>query len=119
MVPQEATRVREERRWSPARRAATPASRGALALVAAALLLAGLLPAAAPAPAAPAEECFPQVGYCIAYPFLDYWRAHGGLANHGYPLSDKRSETLEDGRAYLVQSFERSRLEDHPANPAP
>jgi len=63
----------------------------------------------------PAERaCFPATGKCIVGPFLDYWRAHGGLAINGYPLGDEQIEILEDGQAYTVQYFERSRLEHHP-----
>ena len=39
--------------------------------------------AAVPAP----RHCFPETGYCVAGRFLDYWRANGGLARNGYPLS--------------------------------
>jgi hypothetical protein len=46
--------------------------------------------------------------------FLAYWEAHGGLALNGYPIGDEATETLEDGRPYTVQYFERVRLEYHP-----
>ena len=84
----------------------------ALGLVAAILVLPGLL---AVAPDAGAQEvCFPETGQCVQEPFLTYWRTRGGLAIHGYPLSTASPEQLEDGKAYTVQYFERSRFEHHP-----
>lgn len=68
-----------------------------------------------------AEITFPQTGMTLsnAHGFLDYWQAHGGLAQFGYPLTP---ETLEvsptDGRTYITQWFERNRLEYHPENEA-
>src|SRR5437588_9200847 len=85
-----------------------------LALIPAALLLGGL-----PAGAAQAEACFAETGFCVRGAFLDYWLAHGGLAVNGFPLSDERLETLEDGKQYVVQYFERVRMEHHPENAPP
>jgi hypothetical protein len=65
------------------------------------------------------KQCFAQTGPCIEGRFLAYWQAHGGLAINGYPLSDEGLESLEDGRAYTVQYFERARLEYHPENQPP
>ncbi len=67
----------------------------------------------------PERRCFPETGHCVAGRFLGYWEAHGGLPSHGYPLGDEVVATLEDGRPYTVQYFERSRLESHPENAAP
>jgi hypothetical protein len=73
------------------------------------------------------ERCFPETGFCVKERFFDYWRAHGldlgdegisereSLALFGLPLSREVVQTLEDGRAYTVQYFERARLEEHPA----
>ncbi len=66
-----------------------------------------------------APRCFAETGRCVDGRFLAYWLAHGGLALNGYPLGDAGFETLEDGRAYTVQYFERTRLEYHPENAAP
>ena len=52
---------------------------------------------------------FRTPGTCWAGPFLAYWRAHGGLAIFGYPISE---EFAENG--YTVQYFERNRFEYHP-----
>jgi hypothetical protein len=32
---------------------------------------------------AAAEQCFLETGFCVADPFLVYWREHGGLAING------------------------------------
>ena len=59
------------------------------------------------------EACFAETGKCIRGPFLASWEARGGLAVNGYPLSDEFVQLLEDGKAYQVQYFERTRLEYH------
>ena len=61
-----------------------------------------------------AEACFAETGQCVGGRFLDYWQANGGLARNGFPLTGERRETLEDGREYTVQYFERARFEHHP-----
>jgi len=53
-------------------------------------------------------------GHNLRGRFLDYWGAQGGLAQFGYPISEEIVETLEDGRPYMVQYFERARFEYHP-----
>jgi hypothetical protein len=65
------------------------------------------------------ERCFAvETGQCVRGRFLDYWNSHGGLAINGYPLSPEFNEVLEDGKPYVVQYFERTRLEYHPENAA-
>jgi len=50
--------------------------------------------------------------------FLAYWKANGGLAQQGYPISDVFSEQSEtDGKTYQVQYFERAVFELHPELP--
>src|SRR5438477_1207092 len=86
------------------------------------LAIAGLLIASmlAQVPAARAAEmCFAETGFCVRSSFLDYWLAHGGLAINGFPLSEERLETLKDGKQYVVQYFERVRMEHHPENALP
>ncbi|HYP18506.1 MAG TPA: hypothetical protein VEY08_00410, partial [Chloroflexia bacterium] len=52
--------------------------------------------------------------------FLEYWSAHGGLAQQGYPISNEFEETSElDGNTYKVQYFERAVFEYHPEKQAP
>ncbi len=67
----------------------------------------------------PGAACFAETGQCAAGPFLDYWRANGGLARTGYPLTGEMLERLEDGRLYQVQYFERVRMEYHQINEGP
>jgi len=78
----------------------------------------GVSPLVPPA-AAGAPPCFAATGACIDGVFAAYWQAHGGLAVNGYPLGPAGLERLEDTRAYLVQYFERVRLEYHPENAPP
>ncbi|MFN8512354.1 MAG: kelch repeat-containing protein [Chloroflexia bacterium] len=65
------------------------------------------------------DRCFAETGRCMHGSFLTYWDQHGGLAINGYPLSEPFAERLEDGKVYLVQYFERVRMEYHPENNAP
>ena len=75
-------------------------------------------PADPPTTALPGAIYFPQTGHNLGGRFRDYWETHGGLDQFGYPLSEEFVETLEDGKAYTVQYFERARFEYHPENPA-
>jgi glucose/arabinose dehydrogenase len=95
-----------------------------LRLLAGAVLLAGAIGAGGPAGTAQAAESisFPQTGQTLSddHGFLSYWRAHGGLAQFGYPLSPEVAEVSPtDGRVYLTQWFERNRFEYHPENADP
>jgi glucose/arabinose dehydrogenase len=72
-------------------------------------------------PVPPCGSCdllyFPQTGHAIGKELQDYWQTNGGIPVFGYPLSeafDEKSPT--DGKTYLVQYFERNRLEYHPEN---
>jgi hypothetical protein len=56
---------------------------------------------------------FPETDHIVSYEFLKYFQAKGGIDIFGYP----RSEFLwEDG--YMVQYFQRARMEWHPEAPA-
>lgn len=58
---------------------------------------------------------FPESGHNLGGVFLDYWQANGGLPTLGYPISEEVVEVNpEDGKTYLVQYFERARMEYHP-----
>ncbi len=72
-------------------------------------------------PAAPKADAtyFGETGHNLGGGFRSYWQTHGGLAQFGYPISEEYMETLEDGKGYIVQYFERARFEFHPENPAP
>jgi len=63
---------------------------------------------------------FGETGHNITVQFSDYWLQHGGLSVYGYPISEAFNEiNPADGRSYLVQYFERNRLEYHPEMPEP
>lgn len=63
---------------------------------------------------------FSETGHSICQPFLSHWESSGGLPVFGLPLSDELKEpSPTDGKTYVVQYFERNRMESHPANPAP
>jgi hypothetical protein len=87
-----------------------------------------------PADGAPQEGCryFEGSGQNVCGEILAAWRADGldldqdglsgeneaeNLALFGIPISQPRTETLEDGNEYTVQWFERARFEIHPENP--
>ncbi|MGA7733259.1 MAG: hypothetical protein WCD37_18515 [Chloroflexia bacterium] len=58
---------------------------------------------------------FPETGHTLMAPLRAYWEGNGGLPVFGYPLSEAFQErSTTDGKTYLVQYFERNRLEYHP-----
>ncbi len=58
---------------------------------------------------------FAESGHSLAEPFKGYWEKNGGLAQFGYPLTEAFQETsIDDGKTYTVQYFERARFEYHP-----
>jgi len=89
-------------------------------LLPATLLLAGAVAAQPSAQAADAPAYFTQTRHTVAGAFLDYWRAHGGVARQGYPISEEFGEkSALDGKTYTVQYFERAVFELHPENAPP
>lgn len=70
--------------------------------------------------AAEGELCFDQPGVtaCVAPEFRSFWTRNGGLAVFGYPLEASKQEQTPEG-TFLVQYFERQRLELHPTNAEP
>ncbi len=63
---------------------------------------------------------FATTGHTVTQPFLDYWDAHGGLAQQGYPITNNLQEVnTADCLPYRTQYFERSRFEFHPENKDP
>lgn len=80
------------------------------------LLLLTLAPANIPGTQAQTDSrLFPETGKTARGPFLRYWNEHGGLSRQGLPISDEMLERSEtDGKTYIVQYFERARLELHP-----
>jgi hypothetical protein len=65
-------------------------------------------------------QTFPETGKAVCGRFLEYWQSNGGVAQHGYPISDEFREISSlNGQTYTVQYFERARFEAHPGNQAP
>jgi peptide/nickel transport system substrate-binding protein len=63
---------------------------------------------------------FQETGHAVSGRFLEQWNRYGGLPQFGFPLSEQFEEiSPTDGKAYMVQYFERNRFELHPDNPAP
>ncbi len=63
-------------------------------------------------------QTFTQTGKSACGEFLAYWKANGGLAQQGFPISDVFSEKSEtDGNTYQVQYYERAVFEMHPELP--
>lgn len=63
----------------------------------------------------PGKQFFPETGHSMSTAFETYWETQGGLYRFGYPISDEFVEfNVEDGNSYLVQYFERARMEYHP-----
>ena len=76
-------------------------------------------PLAPPVPGTGAQT-FPETQHTVTGLFLDYWKAHGGLAQQGFPISDVSGEKSDlNGHVYTVQYFERAVFEYHPENQAP
>lgn len=64
-------------------------------------------------PVAANDDCtyFAPTSHNLCAPFVDYWRANGGLAIYGFPISEAFTEN-----GFTVQYFERARFEYHPEN---
>ena len=66
------------------------------------------------------SQSFPETGKAAAGIFMDYWRAHGGLAQQGFPISGLIREKSDlNNQTYTVQYFERAVFEFHPEYAAP
>lgn len=59
------------------------------------------------------ERCFEETGYCIYGRMRTFWEENGGLPVFGLPISPAQEE-LVHGHSFMVQWFERHRLEWHP-----
>ena len=78
-----------------------------------------LHPADPPVAQQPGVKFHPETGHNVPADFQAFWDKNGGLPQFGYPLSEVIKETLEDGKEYEVQYFERARFERHPENQDP
>ncbi len=66
------------------------------------------------------SHTFPETGHTVSGDFWQYWQAHGGLAQQGYPISEEMQEKSDlNGQTYTVQYFERAVFEKHPENQPP
>ncbi len=72
------------------------------------------------ASASPDVQTFKETRKHLGGRFLEYWKANGGLAQQGFPISEEFMEKNElDGKTYRVQYFERTVFEMHPENKPP
>ena len=68
-----------------------------------------------PTTAGRSGQFFPETSHNLSDKFLAYWQSNGGLPIYGYPISEPFMEqSKSDGKMYLVQYFQRNRLELHP-----
>ena len=72
------------------------------------------------------DDCqyFPETNLKACGRFLQYWRANGGLAQQGFPITDVFEEQSPppptgDDKIHRVQYFQRARFEEHTENQAP
>jgi len=74
-------------------------------------------PTAPPDHPAAGTEWFAPTRHNLGPPLYAYWNANGGLPIFGYPRSEAFNEVNQaDSKSYLVQYFERNRIEYHPEN---
>ncbi len=66
-------------------------------------------------PADPSFAYFPQTGHTLSGPFRSFFDGRGGLAIFGYPTS----EPTMGSTGFLVQRFQRARMELHSELPDP
>lgn len=60
-------------------------------------------------------DYFVETGHTLRGGFRTYWYNNGGLPVFGFPISERITErSATDGQSYLVQYFERNRMEWHP-----
>lgn len=65
-------------------------------------------------------QTFVETGKQVCGRFLEYWKANGGLAQQGLPISNEFTEVSDlNGQSYTVQYFERAVFEKHPENATP
>ena len=68
-------------------------------------------PIAPETPTPEPPQTFAETSLTVSGNFLHAWRAGGGLAILGLPITAERQEIGDDGRLITVQWFERARLE--------
>ncbi len=70
-------------------------------------------PVVEPYPKTRRKVYFPETQHTIAYAFLDYFNAHGGIDMFGYPITEMY---FEEGK--IVQYFQRLKMEWYPDDPS-
>lgn len=86
----------------------------------AALMLFLTIPSGGTGSVQESSRTFPETGKTVKGTFLEYWNAHGGLPQQGFPISEEMQEKSNtDGKMYTVQYFERAVFEMHPENQPP
>ncbi len=80
--------------------------------------LAGALRAVAPRRNTGAPRYFPQTRHTAQGAILRYWQANGGEGTFGAPISESFRDSNGDGsgRTYVMQYFQKARIELHPEN---
>lgn len=68
-------------------------------------------PQVQPFASTPARRYFSETGHSLQGAFKNTWDGRGGVRLLGLPISEEISEQFPDGRWYLVQYFERARME--------
>jgi len=82
--------------------------------------VAGALRAVAPKGNSDTLRYFPQTRHTAQGAILRYWQANGGLSTFGAPISESFRDGNGDGsgRVYVMQLFQKARIELHPENGA-
>ena len=57
------------------------------------------------------QRYYPETGHTVAYAFLNFFDANGGVATFGYPIADYGPE---NGSGRIVQYFQRGKMEWYP-----
>ncbi|MBN2003482.1 MAG: Ig-like domain-containing protein [Anaerolineae bacterium] len=70
-------------------------------------------PVSEPYPKSRRKVYFPETQHTVAYAFLDYFNAHGGIDIFGYPITEMY---FEEGK--IVQYFQRLKMEWYPDDPS-
>jgi len=80
--------------------------------------LAGALRAAPARASTDTLHYFPATRHTAQGAILRFWEANGGLATFGAPISESFRDSNGDGsgRAYVMQLFQKARIELHPEN---
>ena len=60
-------------------------------------------------------QYFASTGHNVSGKFLTFWKTKGALQTFGYPVSEAFTDrNISNGKDYLVQYFERAKMELHP-----